>query len=235
MKKLIIVVIGLFLLVGCSSSKEKVNKTDALLFKEEYESLNGEMSNYGDKTYRTLEIDKNNPFIYKKASDIIEMIDNKETFAIYFGFSSCPWCRSIIPNLIDVTIDLGIEKIYYVDVKEIRDILELDNDGEVIISKEGTDDYYKLLEKLDSVLDDYTLIDDDGNEVYTNEKRIYAPNIVTVVDGVATGMTTGISNLQEDAYMKLTDEINEESYNKIKCTIECIAEEKTMCTVDKKC
>ena len=73
-------------------------------------------------------------------------------------------------------------------------------------------------------------------EVNANEKRIYAPNIVAIVDGVSTKMTTGISDLQENAYMELTDEIKEDSYNMIKSTIECIRKEKNICTNDsKKC
>ena len=222
------------LLSGCSLSKEQ-EKTDAIRFKEEYENLNNEKTNYGDYYYRELDIDKENPFIYKSAKDIIEMIDNKETFVVYFGFSSCPWCRSVIPNLIDVANLLEIQTIYYVDVSEIRDTLKLDVNKEIITSKEGTKDYYKLLEKLDNLLDDYTLADEEGNEINTNKKRIYAPNIVSIVDGVPTKMTTGISDLQTDAYMDLTEEMKLESFDKIKCTIECTKEKTNVCMSDKKC
>lgn len=235
MKKIIIFVTLVTLLTGCSLLKTKEEKTDAILFKEEYESLNGEKTSYSDDYYRTLEIDEDNPFVYKDAKDIIEMIDNKETFAVYFGFSSCPWCRSVIPNLVDVVKNLDIQTIYYVDVLEIRDTLKLDDNGEVVTSKEGSKDYYKLLDKLDNVLDKYTLTDESGNDVDTNEKRIYAPNIVSVVQGIPTKMTTGISDLQTDAHMELTDEIRLESFDKIKCTLECVVQEKAVCTVDKKC
>lgn len=224
----------IFTLVGCSSKVEV--KTDALKFKEEYEKLNGEKTSYGDYYYRSLDIESDNPIIYKGAKEILDMIDEEETFAVYFGFSSCPWCRSVISTLIEVADDLEIDTIYYVDVKDIRDIKEIDSNGNIVTTKEGTDDYYKLLDKLENVLDDYTITDKDGIEVSANEKRIYAPNIVAIVDGVATKMTTGISDLQENAYMELTDEIEEDSYNMIKSTIECIKEEKAICTNDgKKC
>lgn len=231
MKRILMFITVLFLLVGCNDKKE--TKSDAMKFKEEYESLNGE--EFNDNTYRELAINKDNPFIYKSADDIIEMIDNNETFIVYFGFNSCPWCRSIISTLIEVTDNLDIDTIYYVDVREIRDTKEIDSDGNIATTKEGTYGYYKLLSKLDSVLDEYTITNRDGVDVSANEKRIYAPNVVAVVDGVATKMTTGISDLQENAYMELTDEIKEESYDKIKCTIECVVEEKAICTVDKKC
>lgn len=222
------------LLVGCTNTKEiKTEKTDAVKFKEEYESLNGESSN--GKKYRSLEIDNNNPIIYNKASDIIAAMDNKETFVVYFGFAECPWCRSVIPTLIEVANDLGISTIYYVDVKEIRDTLELDNEGNIVTKKEGSDDYYKLLEKLDSLLESYTLTDGYGNEVNTGEKRIYAPNIVSVIEGEAKYLTDGISNSQTDAYMDLTDKMKEESYDKIKCSIECVADSQKVCSAKTKC
>ena len=232
MKKLLMIILIGVLLVGCSSKEKEV--VDSIKFKEEYESINGEVS-YGENTYRELSIDKDNPIIYKSAKDIVEMIDNKETFIVYFGFSTCPWCRSVISNLINVAKDLEIDTIYYVDIKEIRDVLKLDADKDAYIDKEGTNDYYDLLFKLNDVLDDYTLKDEEGNEVSTNRKRIYAPNIVAVVDGKATKMTTGISDKQEDAYMELTDEINKDSYDMIKCVLECTKEEKEVCPLDKSC
>ena len=163
------------------------------------------------------------------------MMEDEESFVVYFGFSSCPWCRSIIETLLEVSNELDIKNIYYVDVKDIRDVLKLDDNNEVITSKEGTDDYYKLLDKLSNVLDDYTLTDKEGNEISTNTKRIYAPNIVAIVDGIATKMTTGISDKQTDAYMELSDEIKNDSYDMIKCTLECLKEEVKVCTMDKKC
>lgn len=233
MKKLIVLIMIMFSLVGCSNKKEVM--TDSIKFKKEYEVLNGEKTSYGDYYYRSLDIDGDNPIIYKSANEVLEMIDKKESFAIYFGFSDCPWCRSVIETLLEVSEELSIDNIYYVNIKDIRDTLKIDDNGEVITSKEGTDDYYKLLDKLSNVLDDYTLTDEEGNEVNTNEKRIYAPNIVAIVDGVATKMTTGISDKQTDAYMELDEEIRQESYDMIKCTLECLKEETSVCTMDKKC
>lgn len=234
MKKVFISIMLLLSLTGCSNKELKEELTDALKFKEEYESLNEETNNNGNK-YRLLEIEEGNPFIYKSASDIVEMIDNKETFVVYFGFASCPWCRSVVPSLIEVATDLGISSIYYVDVKEIRDTLELDEEGNIVTQKEGTDAYYQLLEKLDSVLESYLLTDQDDNEIDTGEKRIYAPNIIAIVDGQAIEMTDGISNSQTDALMELTTEMKQESYNKIKCSIECVADNQKVCSAKTKC
>lgn len=214
-------------MTGCSSSNKGI-KTDALKFKEEYEKLNGEKNSTG-KEYRTLSIPEDNPFIYKSASDVVEMINNKETFAVYFGFDSCPWCRSVIPTLIEVAKDNNIEKIYYVDVKDIRDTIEINEDGQLETTKEGTVAYYELLELLDKVLNDYSLIDSDNKEVSTDEKRIYAPNIVIIVDGKAKKLESGISQKQIDGYMELTDEIKEDTYNKFNQALQIMYKKRIVC------
>ena len=233
MKKVFVSILFFLLIVGLAGCQTK-EKSDALKFKEEYESLNGTKSESG-KTIRTITIDEDNPFVYKDASDIVNMVQNKESFVVYFGFSSCPWCRSVLPNLIKASNDLGIDKIYYVDVKEIRDTLKIDGDGKVVTESNGTDDYYKLLEIFDSVLSDYSLKDSNGSEIDTHEKRIYAPNIISVVDGKVQELATGISTKQTDGYMKLTNEMNQESYDLIKCAIRCVADSKNTCSPKSMC
>lgn len=226
---LFIIIIGIVIFFVVDK-KDNVNiNSDASKFKQEYEKVNGEES-YGGNITRELNIPEDNPFIYKSAGDIVKMINDKETFVVYFGFSTCPWCRSVLPTAIEVFDDLDINEVYYVDVKEIRDVLEATEDGEVVTKTEGSKDYYKLLELLDGVLDNYSLYDSEGNEVNSNEKRIYAPNFVSVVDGKPTKLETGISDNQEDAYMELGDEIKKDMYDKLKCSIECIKENKKMCT-----
>ncbi len=209
MKKFLVIVLSILLilpLAGCS-------KSDAKKFKEEYESLNGEVSN--GKEMRVLNISSKNPFVYKEAKDIVSMIKDGNTFVVYFGFARCPWCRSVLPNLIKAADELNIDKIYYVDVLDIRDTMDIDDAGNPYKKKDADKSYYELLNLLDGVLEDYTLTK-NNKKIATGEKRIYAPNIVVVKDGEVINMTTGVSDLQTDGYMELTDEMNNESYNKIK-------------------
>lgn len=225
-----IIFLGLFVFSACSK------ETDASKFKKEYESLNGTKSASG-KDIREIIVDKDNPIIYKTAEEIVTMIENKETFVVYFGFPDCPWCRSVLPTLFEVSKDLNLSKIYYVNVKEIRDVLELNDKNEVVVKSKGSNAYYKLLESFKDVLSDYNLTDSNGKLVNTNEKRIYAPNVIGVVDGKANEMTTGISSIQTDAYMDLTEEMINETYNKFKCIIKCVIDNKNKntCTLDKAC
>ena len=202
--KIFLIFLLVLLITGC---------TDSLNFKDEYEKVNGTKNKSGIE-YRTVSIPKVNPFIYKDVSDIVKMIENKETFIVYFGFDTCPSCRSMIETLIEVASDLKIKTIYYVDVKDIRDVKTYE-DGKIITTKEASEDYYKLLNYMSNVLERYE-ITYQGEKKDLGEYRIYAPNIISIIDGKAVALTTGISNLQTDGYMELTDEMKKESYNKIK-------------------
>lgn len=209
------------------------SQTDGIKFKEEYEKLNGKKNDQGKK-YREITIDSKNKMVYKTTEEVLELIDKKKSFVLYFGFDTCPWCRSVVPTLASISKELN-QEVYYIDVKDIRDTFELDDDNKPKLVKKGSKDYSKLLEKLESVLEDYTLTDSDNNEIKVGEKRIYAPSIVIVIDGKAKELTTGISDKQTDGYMKLTKEMEKETYNKIKKVLKQVSDKNNTCYLDKGC
>ena len=227
MKKIgiLILVLSIFLLTGCVDKN-----SDAYKFKKEYESINNKDNGHGNK-HRELSIPDDNPFVYATCKDIVEKINNNETFVVYFGFKECPWCRSVLNELINVAKDKEIDTIYYVDVKDIRDVKEY-VDGEIKTTKIGDKYYIELISLLDKVLDEYTINTDEG-EISTGEKRIYAPNVIAIGNGVPIQMETGISDELKDPYSKLTKRIKKYAYNKFKCVLECIEEESTVCVKDK--
>lgn len=250
-KRALAIVICLFLLVAfcivyifselyTESEIPTPSNKDALKFKEEYESLNGTSAGK-DQVIRSLSISEDNPFVYKTADDIVEMIDNKETFVVYFGFSTCPWCRSVLESLIESAKINKVDTIYYVDVKNIRDKYELDKNHKAVRTVEGSEGYYKLLDRLDSVLENYsplvyTTKKNKIKEVKISEKRIYAPNVIVVKDGKPLMMEEGISSKQESAYMDLTDEIKKDSIYKFNCLFELLISEDYTCSCeDQKC
>ena len=223
---IIMIVLSLFLFTGC------VDKTtDAYKFKEEYESINNKDNGFGKK-YRSLNIPVANPIIYQTTTDIVKRVENKETFIVYFGFSECPWCRSILEELIHAAKDKKVEKIYYVDIKNIRDIKEADSNGNIITTKEGNAAYMELIESFSNVLSDYTIMNDNDERISTGEKRIYAPNIIVVSNGTAVQMEEGTPESLTDPYSKLTKKQKKEIYNKFKCLITCFEEEQTTCKKD---
>lgn len=214
MKKLAVILLLLtftLTLSGCDNNEEnkepeEIPITDAMKFKNEYENLNGEKNSNGDE-HRTITIAEDNPIIYASADDIVKKMEDGETFYVYFGFSTCPWCRSVLEKALEVAKEKNIETIYYVDVFDIRDTFELDENNKAVQTKKGTEGYQKLIELMANVLDDYNLTTENGKKVSTKEKRIYAPNYVYVKDGKAKTLVEGTSKKQTEARMTLTEEM----------------------------
>ena len=190
MKKLILFLFIIFLIVGCRN-------TDSITFKREFESLNS------NKSYVSVDIPSDNPFIYITDSELVNKIENKEDLVVLFGYSKSNDTRSILSNLIKASNELGIEKIYYLDILNIRNHLELGENNEVITKEEGSEYYKKILELLDGHLDDYIV---NGNIVGT---RIYAPNILIIKNKKIEDIINGKS------YLESEDEKEKESYSMI--------------------
>ena len=230
---IVTVIAAIVLVLNIQKVISNNSQTDGIKFKEEYEKLNGKKNDQGKK-YREITIDSKNKMVYKTTEEVLELIDKKKSFVLYFGFDTCPWCRSVVPNLASISKELN-QEVYYIDVKDIRDTFELDDDNKPKLVKKGSKDYSKLLEKLEPVLEDYTLTDSDNNEIKVGETRIYAPSIVSVIDGKAKELTTGISDKQTDGYMKLTKEMEKETYNKIKKVLKQVSDKNNTCYLDKGC
>ncbi len=212
MKKYIWLVIPIIILGFLVYAKGFVKESeDAIKFKEEYESFNNKSNDYFD--YRNLSIEEDNPIVFSTDEEIVKMIENKESFIVYFGDPECPWCRSMVEELIKTANENKIKKIYYIRFWDgfhneiIRDTYIIDSKGNAVVKDKGTDAYYKLLEYLDNVLSDYTLKDEKGNTIKTGEKRIFLPNIVAIVDGESKELIEGISSKQESYNDELNDEI----------------------------
>ncbi len=203
-KFILLLIISIFVLTACGKK--------TISFKEDYEAVNGK-ENASGKIHRIVTIPDDNPFEEVSATDIVKMIEDKETFYVYFGSRLCPWCRSVIEKATEIANTRGISKIYYVDIwddegKEIlRDKYVLDDDGKPIIEIEGTDEYKKLLEYFKDYLRNYTLTDSNKETIEVGEKRIYAPNFFYIDKGVAKKLVNGKSDKLTDSRGELTEEI----------------------------
>lgn len=204
LKKLLI----LFLCITCLGCAKE---SDNMKFKKEYESLNNTTREKDNKIIRSISIDENNPFVYSTCEEISNKINDKETFIIYFGFADCPWCRSVLEPFIQCSNDNKIATVYYVDIKDVRDEKE-EQDGKVITTKEGDQNYMKLIEQLSSILPDYV-----------DEKRIMAPSFISIVNGTPTLLVDGISEDQTDGYQDLTDDMISYSYSQFQLLFDSIS------------
>ena len=207
---LILLVILTLVVVGvCTYSVIKNNEkdTDAIKFRNEYSELNGKVNENNGKNYVNVSISDSNTIKYITEEKAIELLE-EGTGVIYFGFSTCPWCRSLVSTLTSVAENKN-ESIYYLDILDIRSAFEL-NEGKLNKIKDGSKGYYKILELLDEQLEDFYLIDDAGNKFDTEEKRLYAPTIVAFNKGNITSIHVGTVESQENGYDELTsDQITE--------------------------
>lgn len=169
MKKLLLAVLSALTLVGCVQS----SNTDGAKFKEEYEALNGQ--EVKDNVYTELQIEQDNPMVYATLDEILALIEDGEGI-IYFGFPECPWCRTAVPLLLDAAKELEVEKIYYYNVHEGRDSLEL-VDGEITVKKEKSEEYKAIYDALYDELSVYQGLEDESI------KRLYFPTVYFMKDG----------------------------------------------------
>lgn len=221
------VLIVILMMIGAIAffnvSQNKKENEDAIKFKEEYEKLNNEK--VGEFTYSKIDIKEDNPFVYADAKDVVNTLKNG-TGLIYMGFSSCPWCR----NAVNVLQHVNMDKIMYLDIKDLRDTYEV-VDGNLKKTKDGTKEYYELLDILKDILPDYE-IEKDGVTYNANEKRIYVPLVIGVKEGKIVGyqLDTVTLNEGQTAFDALTEKqqsdlklIYDEIVSKIKINV-CMPE-----------
>ncbi len=178
----IFVVVSILSIYGCTKNDKN---SDALKFKEEYEQLNDKKMGSSDNKYPQVAIDSNNNVKYADIDLLLDVLNNGSG-VIYLGYPECPWCRNAVPVLLEAASELDMT-VYYMNMHDERDTIKVNEDGSLEIVNEGTEGYKKLLERLDSILSEYTLEDVHGNTVSANEKRIYVPLVIFVRDGEIVG------------------------------------------------
>ncbi len=192
------IILGLFIIIGIVLYFVLDNKqTDGSRFKMEYENLNGQKSEQG-KTYLDMDIDKDNNVKYASFDEVMNLLKDG-TGILYLGFPECPWCRNAVPVLLEAAKENEVENVYYFNAEPIRDKKKL-KDGKIVTNKKGTDEYYKLVDKLKDVLSPYAGLKDD------NIKRIYFPTVVFVMGGKVVGIHESTVDSQKDPSKHLNEQ-----------------------------
>lgn len=211
--------VGIFLYL----KKDNNNISDALKFKNEYESYNGKTYDGTEIEYINLEIPKDNLFKYTPEKEVVDILQNK-TALIYFGFAQCPYCRSMVNLLNDVAEKNNLEQIYYVDILNNRDTYEV-IDNTVAKITNGSKYYYELLDVMKDYLTDYEIADESGKNYATGVKRLYAPTVVAVKNGKIVGFHEGtidtVSKFEEltEEESKTLSKIYQEMIDKMEINI----------------
>ena len=212
---LVVIGIGVFLFIT-----KKSDSSDAIKFKNEYESLNEKTNDASKEKNLSVDIEENNLYIYKTDEEVLDILKNKSGL-IFFGFAKCPYCRSMVSILNDVAKEQGLNEIYYLDILNIRDSYEV-LDHTVVKTNNGTNAYYEILGRLSEYLTDYYIKDSDDIEYSTGVKRLYAPTVVAVDNGRIVGFHEG--TLDEVEYNK---ELDEEQQKELKEILESIISQLT--------
>ena len=201
---IVIMVIIIVILSAITINKNYVTN-DEKEFKREYEKYNGKTNPSSNKKYFDLNIDYKNGVKYVTAKEAINILSRK-TGIVYFGFPQCPWCRNIVEVLLEAKKEVGVDTLYYYNALEIRDEKVL-KDNEIITSKEGTKEYYKILELLGDKASVYEGLNDDSI------KRLYFPTVVFVKEGQIIDIHVSTVDSQKDPYKKLTKDQKQELKN----------------------
>ena len=171
---------------GDLSFGKYVQTEDEKRFEEEYESLNGTADNDGI-TNKTIDVIAKNKMKYITLAEADNMLESGSG-VIYFGFSSCAWCRNLLPTLLDVVADSELETVYYVNLldeegNDLRSKYTLNEKNKPKKEKDASMEYYNILASLSEHLSQYVLYTEKGKAIEVPEKRLSAPTTVAVKDG----------------------------------------------------
>ena len=174
MKKKFFLVLGIILLVLILSFFY-IYRNDNLRFKFEYELYNNISYTNGKKIKTDIDVDNN--VVYVKEEDVFDVLTSGDS-VIYFGYSTCPWCRNMVSLLVDVVKENNVDKLYYVDVENV------DTSTKEIVN----------------TLDEYLMLDKSGN------KRLFVPDVYFVHDGKIVFHHLGTVDSYKNAYKGMSDD-----------------------------
>ena len=174
MKNRIVLALAILLLVipvGCGKKKE--NLTDAQKFAKEYTNVS-----------------EDNVFVYSTVDEIIDILGSG-TGIIYLGSKDNIWSQAYVKYLNEVAKEVGIEKVYYLDIIEVQ--------------KNNTDKYLKIVESVK----DYLQYDDNG------ERVISVPTVIGMNKGFVVGFNDETA-WNTKGYSKPEEYWKEEEISKLK-------------------
>ena len=176
---IILICIGVY--VVKENKKEEKLKTDNIDFKNEYEALNGQLTEDG-KEYPEVNIPEENVMNYSDINEVLKLFKDKKDGIVYLGSAKSLYSRSAIEVLLNETAKTKIDKVYYLEIEKTK--------------TENKEKYNELKELLG---EEY--FDKENN---TNDLQI--PLVLFIVDGNVVSYQKGTLFSQVSPY----DELNED-------------------------
>ena len=174
---------------------------DSKRFKEEYEALNSELKDDGTNAYTTVSIDEVNKIEYLTYDELLDFIGNK-TGLLYFGRPGCPWCRLLVPSMLDYAIEDNVT-IYYYDIEKDR--------------TENNAEYKNILSVLGEYLPTDTVTQSEDDPDFDPDlKRVVLPQLFFIKDGeVRSGLMLYQHVYLRDGQTENVKQILRFSYNSL--------------------
>ncbi len=119
--------------------------------------------------------------------EIFNYVDNEELMDILdkgTGVVLVVNKKTLVNTYLDLLYDLkGDNKLYVYNIKNEERVLSLNENNEIIVTKEGTEFYDKLLTKLGSHVEDYYVHINDEKTIKSEYKTLYTPSVLFISDG----------------------------------------------------
>lgn len=144
--------------------------------------------------------------------ELLQILET-ETTAIYLGKIDSNYSR-ILETLYNSSLTSNINSIYYLDIEEEKTLLSYENNN-IVVQKEGSKFYLKLLEKISSFSEIYTLYNKYNEPINSGYNTIYTPMVIFIKQGkILFTHYIDNSSLKEINFNELS-EIYKEGFEKI--------------------
>lgn len=157
---------------------------DSFHFKLSYEYINYVDYNNGKKIKVSIPFD--NRIEYVNEEELIDLLE-RGTGVLYFGYNTCPWCRNVVPVLIDTVKKSNVDNIYYADLHKL--------------------DMKLIRSKLYKILNSYLRDDEEGKKV------LAVPDVYFIKKGKIIGHHRGAVDGYNNPYKKMKSREKKELSN----------------------
>ena len=158
-----------YLISGIGTSA--AGNEDAVRFKEEYEALNDVLNDDGTNRYTYMSISEDSNVVYLTYEGLLDFT-RSGTGLLYFGRPACPWCRLLVPHLLEYAKEADVS-IYYYDIEEDRN--------------ENNESYLNILSMFRGYLPTDTVTqNEDDPDFNPGLKRVVLPQLFYLNDGAVS-------------------------------------------------
>ena len=227
---IIVIIFSIGLMIGTyfylKANHEDIK--DSIIFKQTFEAYNT-LVDENKEDCLDLSIPEDNSFVIKSAKEIVEIMKN-ETALIFFGYPFQNATRSVVDTLLNLTKEYNVDKVYFLDIYNIKDVYESNKTLDPKLIRSGSTSYHEITDMLKEYLNEYYVFTDNvGYD--TGLKEITVPALLLINKGKVVDIKIGDIR-KSSAYSDTQISDIAVKYEEI---IKKYIEESSVCTLDKNC